>query len=233
MKKMIDEIWDGEISPQDIVGILVYDQVENRSYTPKELTYTTTEYASHNTSAQYEQYSASQHKKYSYCADCNSTVGATSYEGHTFTNSTLNGQVVSTCSLCGYTKTSAQTYTVSYNANGGYNAPSSQTKVHGVTLTLSSSVPYRFNYEFVGWATNSNSSVASYYAGGSYTDNASVTLYAVWRYGNLILVDKSVHSLIHAIRKETIENYKEILNLSQKQVERVNKLRGIIGLESI
>ena len=37
-------------------------------------------------------------------------------------------------------------------------------------------------------------------------------------YGNLILVDKSVHSLIHAIRKETIENYKEILNLSQKQV---------------
>lgn len=52
-------------------------------------------------------------------------------------------------------------------------------------------------------------------------------------YGNLILVDKSVHSLIHAIRKETIENYKEILNLSQKQVERVNKLRGIIGLESI
>ena len=144
--------------------------------------YTTTEYASHNTSAQYEQYSASQHKKYSYCADCNSTVGATSYESHTFTSSTVNGQVVSTCSLCGYTKTSAQTYTVSYNANGGYIAPSSQTKVHGVTLTLSSSVPYRFNYEFVGWSTNSNSSVASYYAGGSYTDNASVTLYAVWRY---------------------------------------------------
>ena len=144
--------------------------------------YTTTEYASHNTSAQYEQYSASQHKKYSYCADCNSTVGSVSYEGHTFTNSTSNGQVVSTCNLCGYTKTSAQTYTVSYNPNGGSNAPASQTKVHGVTLTLSSSVPYRFNYEFVGWATNSNSSVASYYAGGSYTDNASVTLYAVWRY---------------------------------------------------
>lgn len=144
--------------------------------------YTTTEYASHNTSAQYEQYSASQHKKYSYCADCNSTVGTTSYESHTFTSSTVNGQVVSTCNLCGYTKTSAQTYTVSYNPNGGYNAPASQTKVHGVTLTLSSSVPYRFNYEFIGWATNSNSSVASYYAGGSYTDNASVTLYAVWRY---------------------------------------------------
>lgn len=144
--------------------------------------YTTTEYASHNTSAQYEQYSSSQHAKYSYCSGCSSSIGSKSYESHTFTSSTVNGQVVSTCSLCGYTKTSAQTYTVSYNANGGSNAPASQTKVHGVTLTLSSSVPYRFNYEFVGWATNSNSSVASYYAGGSYTDNASVTLYAVWRY---------------------------------------------------
>ena len=144
--------------------------------------YTTTEYASHNTSAQYEQYSASQHKKYSYCADCNSIVGSVSYEGHTFTNSTLNGQVVSTCNLCGYTKTSAQTYTVSYNANGGSNAPASQTKVHGVTLTLSSSVPYRFNYEFVGWSTSSSATVVTYTAGASYTDNASVTLYAVWRY---------------------------------------------------
>ena len=144
--------------------------------------YTTTEYASHNTSTQYEQYSASQHKKYSHCADCNSTVGSVSYEGHTFTSTTSNGQTVSTCSQCGYTKTTAQTYTVSYNANGGSNAPASQTKVHGVTLTLSSSVPYRFNYEFVGWSTSSSATVATYNAGASYTGNVSVTLYAVWKY---------------------------------------------------
>lgn len=144
--------------------------------------YTTTEYASHNTTSRYEQYSASQHKKYSHCSDCNSTIGSMSYEGHTFTNSTSNGQIVSTCNLCGYTKTTAQTYTVSYNANGGSNAPASQTKVHGVTLTLSSSVPYRFNYEFVGWSTSSSATVATYTSGASYTDNASVTLYAVWRY---------------------------------------------------
>lgn len=52
-------------------------------------------------------------------------------------------------------------------------------------------------------------------------------------YGNLILVDMSVHVLIHATRKETIERYKVILNLSQKQIEKVNKLRTIIGLENI
>lgn len=144
--------------------------------------YTTTEYASHNTSTQYEQYSASQHKKYSHCADCNSTVGSVSYEGHTFTSTTSNGQTVSTCSQCGYTKTTAQTYTVSYNANGGYNTPASQTKVHGVTLTLSSTIPYRFNYEFLGWSASSSATTATYTAGGSYTGNASVTLYAVWKY---------------------------------------------------
>ena len=144
--------------------------------------YTTTEYASHNTSNRYERYSASQHKRYSYCADCNSTIGSVSYEGHTFTNSTSNGQVVSTCKLCGYTKTSAQTYTISYNANGGSNAPASQTKVHGVTLTLSSAVPYRTNYEFVGWSASSSATTATYTAEGSYTDNVSVTLFAVWKY---------------------------------------------------
>ena len=144
--------------------------------------YTTTEYASHNTSNRYEQYSASQHKKYSHCADCNSTVGSVSYEGHTFTSTTSNGQTVSTCSQCGYTKTTAQTYTVSYNANGGYNAPASQTKVHGVTLALSSTIPYRFNYEFLGWSTSSSATTATYAAGGSYTGNSSVILYAVWKY---------------------------------------------------
>ena len=140
------------------------------------------EYASHIGSTMCEKYSATQHKKYSYCLDCNSSYGTVSYEDHIFSTFTSDGQTVSTCSQCGYTKTTAQTYTVSYNANGGSNAPASQTKVHGVTLTLSSSVPYRFNYEFVGWSTSSSATTATYTAGGSYTGNASVTLYAVWTY---------------------------------------------------
>ncbi len=140
------------------------------------------EYASHSGSTMCEKYSATQHKKYSYCSDCSSSYGTISYEDHTFSTFSSNGQTVSTCSQCGYTKTTAQTYTVSYNANGGSNAPSSQTKVHGVTLTLSSTIPYRFNYEFLGWSTSSSATTATYTAGGSYTGNASVTLYAVWSY---------------------------------------------------
>ena len=73
------------------------------------------------------------------------------------------------------------TYTVSYNANGGSGAPSSQTKTHGVTLTLSSTKPTRSGYTFQGWSTSSTATSATYSAGGSYTSNSSVTLYAVWK----------------------------------------------------
>ena len=74
----------------------------------------------------------------------------------------------------------ANTYTVTYNANGGSNAPVSQTKVHGTNLTLSSTVPTRTGYTFMGWATSSNATVSSYDASGTYSSNGNVTFYAVW-----------------------------------------------------
>ena len=74
----------------------------------------------------------------------------------------------------------ANTYTVSYNANGGTGAPSSQTKTHGKALTLSSTQPTRTNYTFVGWGISASSTTASYQPGDSYTSNAKITLYAVW-----------------------------------------------------
>lgn len=74
-----------------------------------------------------------------------------------------------------------ETYIISFNANGGSGAPGNQTKTYGQTLTLSSTKPTRTNYNFLGWATSSGSSTAEYQAGGSYTNNASVKLYAVWQ----------------------------------------------------
>lgn len=84
-----------------------------------------------------------------------------------------------TCSTS-YTIPALAKYTVSYNANGGSGAPSSQTKYYGKTLTLSSTKPSRTGYTFKGWATTASGSV-SYNSGASYTANASVTLYAVWQ----------------------------------------------------
>lgn len=72
-------------------------------------------------------------------------------------------------------------YTVSYNANGGTGTPSSQTKDYGQTLTLTTTKPVRTGYTFFGWATSGTASTANYSAGSSYSKNASVTLYAVWK----------------------------------------------------
>lgn len=74
----------------------------------------------------------------------------------------------------------ANTYTVSYNANGGSGAPSNQTKTYGKTLTLSSTKPTRTNYNFKGWSTSANATTVAYAAGASYENNAAITLYAVW-----------------------------------------------------
>lgn len=74
----------------------------------------------------------------------------------------------------------AITYTVKFNANGGSGAPSNQTKIYGVTLTLSNTEPTRTNYNFKGWGTSASATTVTYAAGGSYTANAAATLYAVW-----------------------------------------------------
>lgn len=73
----------------------------------------------------------------------------------------------------------AITYKVTYNANGGSGAPGQQTKTYGKTLVLSTTKPTRTNYNFKGWATSANGSVA-YAAGANYASNAAITLYAVW-----------------------------------------------------
>ena len=83
-----------------------------------------------------------------------------------------------------------RTYTVTYNANGGSNAPAAQTKVHGTPITLSSTIPTRANYDFVGWSALKNGSAADFSAGDVYAENVSITLYAIWRpHGYVITFD--------------------------------------------
>ena len=73
------------------------------------------------------------------------------------------------------------TYTISYNANGGSGAPSSQTKAHGTALTLSSTTPTRSGWTFMGWGTSADDTTADYAAGGTYSTDAPATLYAIWK----------------------------------------------------
>lgn len=111
--------------------------------------------------------------------------------GHTFskwntkadgsgTNYNAGASYTANASATMYAQWTPNTYTVSYNANGGSSAPSSQTKTYGVDLTLRSGTPTRSGYTFQGWATSANGSVA-YQPSGTYKSNSAVTLYAVWK----------------------------------------------------
>ena len=73
-----------------------------------------------------------------------------------------------------------QTYTISFNANGGSNAPTEQVKTYGDDLTLTSSQPTRSGYTFLGWARSNTATAADYVSGATYRENGNTTLYAVW-----------------------------------------------------
>ena len=111
--------------------------------------------------------------------------------GHTFSKwntesdgsgaSYMPGQRYTTnTSLYLYAQYTANTYTITYNANGGTGGPVSQTKTYGITLTLSTITPTRAGYTFLGWASMSTATTAAYLPGASYTGNGNRTLYAVW-----------------------------------------------------
>ena len=72
-------------------------------------------------------------------------------------------------------------YSITYNANGGNGAPAADYKCYGINKTLSSTVPTRDGYTFIGWNTEQNGSGTSYAKGATYTANAGATLYAQWK----------------------------------------------------
>ena len=86
-----------------------------------------------------------------------------------------------------YANWQANTYTITYNANGGSGAPSSQSYTYDpnndTVFYLSSTTPSRSGYTFLGWSLSNTATSASYSAGQRWgTHNANnYTLYAVWK----------------------------------------------------
>lgn len=77
----------------------------------------------------------------------------------------------------------AKTWSIIYNANGGSNAPPSQTVNVGEYITITYSKPTRNGYTFLGWSTwnESPEPEAMFTPGYSYKSDYDLTLYAVWR----------------------------------------------------
>ena len=87
--------------------------------------------------------------------------------------------------------------TVTYDANGGSNAPASQHKYENVDLELAfeSGKPTRTGFTFLGWSTSQSGSNVEYYLPDNKTyslDTQDITLYAKWRADELIFNDKEV-----------------------------------------
>ncbi len=85
------------------------------------------------------------------------------------------------CSSTLYAIWALKTYSIKFDANGGTGTPTAQTKTHGKSLTLSSTIPARDGYSFLGWSTSKTATSAVYQPGDTYTGNSGITLYAVWQ----------------------------------------------------
>ena len=80
------------------------------------------------------------------------------------------------------------TYTLNYHANGGdeNSVPASQTEKSSTgkaTFTVSSAIPTRDGYTFLGWADDADATAVQYHGGDKITltkDNPTKTIYAVW-----------------------------------------------------
>ena len=134
----------------------------------------------------------------SYASGTSVTVSATPSANYNFTNWTnSSGTVVSTSASYTFNLTTnttltanagLNTYDIIYDANGGSGAPSKQTKIHGVNLTLSATKPTFVGHSFKNWNTKPDGSGDSYNAGAIFSTNATITLYAQWTIHKLTVI---------------------------------------------
>ena len=77
----------------------------------------------------------------------------------------------------------ANTYTITYNSNGGSGSMSSTIFTYGTSFSLSTNTFTRAGYSLLGWSTNSGATSATYTDGETLSGtefSANTILYAVW-----------------------------------------------------
>ena len=116
-------------------------------------------------------------------------------------------------------KENTVTYTVKYDANGGENAPKEQTKTKGKELVLSTTVPTKEGYIFVNWNTKKDGTGSAYAAGGKYSSNANIILYA--QYEKELNEDEVQYTITFYMNDDTTE----------KTIKKVNKGEKLVKIE--
>ena len=102
-------------------------------------------------------------------------------EGETLITAVISGYTeedyVATCLV-----TIKPVYHVYYISAGEVQLPATQRKLSEKVLTFSSYTPVRTGYRFEGWSTEPNDTTVEYQPGDTYTEDADLTLYAVWKW---------------------------------------------------
>ena len=110
-------------------------------------------------------------------------------------------------------------YTVSYSANGGSGAPSSQTKWHGIDLLLSSTKPSKTGHSFNNWYSSAQKK--TYQPGKYYGYNASTTMTAQWVPNTYAVTYNANGGNLGEVENQT-KTYGVALTLSTKAPTRTN-----------
>lgn len=100
--------------------------------------------------------------------------------GTSATSKVLTLNALSTSKNASVSVPALPTYPVTFDAAGGTGAPSPQSKHHGIALSLGVARPVRSGFQFVGWARAESPSAVAFQPGASYTENAALSLVAVW-----------------------------------------------------
>lgn len=88
-----------------------------------------------------------------------------------------------------YAQWEPNSYTVTYDANGGTEAPEAQEIKHDQTIALATQIPKREGYNFLGWALSDNEEETLYMPGDEWNIYSDKVLYAVWIKIHTIIFD--------------------------------------------
>ena len=129
-----------------------------------------------------------------------------------------------------------KTFIITFNANGGDEGPKEQEKPGGDTIILSTIIPQRNNWYFLGWAENIDGIGSIYLPGENYSQDMDIVLYAIWGKPDFILP----HSLTE-IEDEAFSNSgisfvelpKNVTKIGKEAFSYCESLKYIIIPESV
>ncbi len=87
--------------------------------------------------------------------------------------------------------------TITYDANGGENAPVAIEKAYEEDIVLNSAKPSREGYVFLGWSDKSDAEYVEYELGDNFKRNEDTILYAMWQELTNVTLDENLSASIY------------------------------------